>query len=111
MPGTRVRLRRPEHMPLCRASTSCLPLSSKTWMAGTSPALTKKLRYGRMLFYSYPFIFLFLPSTLIGYFVLVRLNHLAPVIWLGLGSPGFSSVSNWSVVAPVLASIALHLVI
>src|SRR5439155_19563968 len=29
MPGTRVRLRRPEHMPLCRASTSCLPLSSK----------------------------------------------------------------------------------
>ena len=29
MPGTRVRLRRPEHMPLCRASTSFLDLSKK----------------------------------------------------------------------------------
>src|SRR5260370_15154980 len=29
MPGTRVRLRWPEHMPWCRASTSCLSLSKK----------------------------------------------------------------------------------
>jgi hypothetical protein len=29
MPGTRVRLRRPEHMPLCRASTSKLHLGKE----------------------------------------------------------------------------------
>ena len=51
-----------------------------------------------MLFNSYPFIFLFLPITLIGYFVLVRLNRLAPVIWLALASLVFYSVSNWQFV-------------
>src|SRR2546423_14284590 len=80
-------------------------------MAGTSPAMTKKPRYGRMLFNSYPFIFLFLPITLIGYFVLVRLNHLAPVIWLALASLVFYSVSNWQFVLLLLASIAFHYVI
>src|SRR5581483_4321677 len=38
MPGTRVRLRRPEHRLLCRASTSSY--LQKAWMAGTSPAMT-----------------------------------------------------------------------
>src|SRR6266566_4304238 len=80
-------------------------------MAGTSPAMTKKLRYGRMLFNSYPFIFLFLPITLIGYFVLVRLNHLAPVILLALASLVFYSVSNWQFVLLLLASIAFNYVI
>ncbi len=42
MPGTRVRLRRPEHMPLCRASTSWVCAQArKTWMAGTSSAKTR----------------------------------------------------------------------
>ena len=64
-----------------------------------------------MLFNSYPFIFLFLPITLIGYFVLVRLNHLAPVIWLALASLVFYSVSNWQFVLLLLASIAFNSVI
>src|SRR6266436_2327953 len=61
-----------------------------------------------MLFNSYPFIFLFLPITLIGYFVLVRLNHLAPVIWLALASLAFYSFSNWQFVLLLLASIAFN---
>jgi alginate O-acetyltransferase complex protein AlgI len=64
-----------------------------------------------MLFNSYPFIFLFLPVTLIGYFVLVRLNYLAPVIWLALASLVFYSVSNWQFVLLLLASIAFNYVI
>src|SRR5438874_10110851 len=64
-----------------------------------------------MLFNSYPFIFLFLPITLIGYFVLVRLNHLATVIWLALASLVFYSVSNWQFVLLLLASIAFNYVI
>src|SRR5258707_4545283 len=64
-----------------------------------------------MLFNSYPFIFLFLPITLIGYFVLVRVNHLAPVIWLALASLVFYSVSNWQFVLLLLASVAFNYVI
>src|SRR5258706_12389975 len=74
------------------------------------PAMTK-LRQGRMLFNSYQFIFLFLPITLIGYFVLVRLNRLAPVIWLALASLVFYSVSNWQFVLLLLASVAFNYVI
>ena len=64
-----------------------------------------------MLFNSYPFIFLFLPIVLIGYFSLVRLNHLAPVIWLALASLVFYSVSNWQFVPLLLASVAFNYVI
>jgi len=64
-----------------------------------------------MLFNSYPFIFLFLPIALIGYFVLVRLNHLAPVIWLALASLAFYSVSNWQFVLLLVASVAFNYVI
>src|SRR5712672_1324555 len=64
-----------------------------------------------MLFNSYQFIFLFLPITLIGYFVLVRLNHLARVIWLALASLVFYSVSNWQFVLLLLASVAFNYVI
>src|SRR6267378_4150019 len=61
-----------------------------------------------MLFNSYQFVFLFLPLTLIGYFVLVRLNRLAPVIWLALASLVFYSVSNWQFVLLLLASVAFN---
>src|SRR6202049_3128279 len=61
-----------------------------------------------MLFNSYPFIFLFLPIVLIGYFALVRLNHLAPVICLALASLVFYSVSNWQFVLFLLASVAFN---
>jgi alginate O-acetyltransferase complex protein AlgI len=64
-----------------------------------------------MLFNSYPFIFLFLPIALLGYFVLGRLDNLAPVIWLALASLAFYSVSNWQFVALLLASIAFNYVI
>jgi hypothetical protein len=56
-------------------------------------------------------IFLFLPISLIGYFALVRLNHLAPVIWLALASLVFYSVSNWQFVLLLLASVAFNYVI
>src|ERR1700676_2043853 len=61
-----------------------------------------------MLFNSYPFIFLFLPIVLIGYFALVRLNHLAPVIWVALASLVFYSGSNWQFVLFLLASVAFN---
>jgi alginate O-acetyltransferase complex protein AlgI len=61
-----------------------------------------------MLFNSYPFIFLFLPIALVGYFALGRLGQLAPVIWLALASLAFYAVSNWQFVALLLASIAFN---
>jgi alginate O-acetyltransferase complex protein AlgI len=61
-----------------------------------------------MLFNSYPFIFLFLPIALIGYFVLGRLGNLAPVIWLALASLIFYSASNWQFVLLLLASVAFN---
>jgi alginate O-acetyltransferase complex protein AlgI len=64
-----------------------------------------------MLFNSYPFIFLFLPIALLGYFVLGRVGNLAPVVWLALASLAFYSVSNWQFVALLLASIAFNYVI
>ena len=64
-----------------------------------------------MLFNSYPFIFLFLPMALVGYFALGRLGQLAPVIWLALASLAFYAVSNWQFVALLLASIAFNYLI
>src|SRR3982074_196224 len=61
-----------------------------------------------MLFNSYPFIFLFLPIALIGYFALGRLGNLAPVMWLALASLVFYSVSNWQFVLLLLASVAFN---
>src|SRR5260370_38523333 len=63
---------------------------------------------GLMLFNSYPFIFLFLPITLLGYFALGRRGHLAPVIWLALASLAFYSFGNWQFVALLLGSIAFN---
>jgi alginate O-acetyltransferase complex protein AlgI len=61
-----------------------------------------------MLFNSYPFIFLFLPIALFGYFALGRFSNLAPVIWLALASLAFYAVSNRQFVALLLASIAFN---
>jgi alginate O-acetyltransferase complex protein AlgI len=63
---------------------------------------------GLMLFNSYPFIFLFLPITLLGHFALGRSSHLAPVIWLALASLAFYSLGNWQFVALLLGSIAFN---
>jgi D-alanyl-lipoteichoic acid acyltransferase DltB (MBOAT superfamily) len=61
-----------------------------------------------MLFNSYPFIFIFLPAALAGYFAANRLGTTAPVIWLALASLIFYSFSNWPFVALLLASIAFN---
>jgi D-alanyl-lipoteichoic acid acyltransferase DltB (MBOAT superfamily) len=61
-----------------------------------------------MLFNSYPFIFLFLPIALAGYFWLGRSGNLAPVLWLALASLAFYSVSNWQFVGLLLASVAFN---
>jgi D-alanyl-lipoteichoic acid acyltransferase DltB (MBOAT superfamily) len=61
-----------------------------------------------MLFNSYPFIFVFLPMALAGYFWLGRSSNLAPVWWLALASLVFYSVSNWQFVGLLLASVAFN---
>src|ERR1700760_2292313 len=61
-----------------------------------------------MLFNSYPFIFVFLPAVLFGYFLTGRFGAQAPVIWLALASLVFYSFSNWPFVALLLASIAFN---
>ncbi len=63
---------------------------------------------GPMLFNSYPFIFVFLPIALAGYFWLGRSSNLAPVWWLALASLTFYSVSNWQFVGLLLASVAFN---
>jgi alginate O-acetyltransferase complex protein AlgI len=61
-----------------------------------------------MLFNSYPFIFLFLPIVLFGYFALGRRGDLAPVIWLALASLAFYAFSGWQFVPLLVASIAFN---
>jgi alginate O-acetyltransferase complex protein AlgI len=63
---------------------------------------------GPMLFNSYPFIFVFLPIALAGYFWLGCSSNLAPVVWLALASLAFYSVSNWQFVGLLLASVAFN---
>jgi alginate O-acetyltransferase complex protein AlgI len=63
---------------------------------------------GPMLFNSYPFIFVFLPIVLAGYFWLGRSSNLAPAVWLALASLVFYSVSNWQFVGLLLASVAFN---
>ncbi len=61
-----------------------------------------------MLFNSYPFIFLFLPIALLGYFLLGNISGLAPILWLALASLVFYSVSNWQFVPLLLVSVAFN---
>jgi D-alanyl-lipoteichoic acid acyltransferase DltB (MBOAT superfamily) len=61
-----------------------------------------------MLFNSYPFIFIFLPVVLAGYFAANRLGAQVSVTWLALASLTFYSFSNWPFVALLLASIAFN---
>jgi D-alanyl-lipoteichoic acid acyltransferase DltB (MBOAT superfamily) len=61
-----------------------------------------------MLFNSYPFIFLFLPAVLLGYFALGRRGGLAPVVWLALASLTFYAFSGWRFVPLLAASIAFN---
>ncbi|GLR95224.1 D-alanyl-lipoteichoic acid acyltransferase DltB (MBOAT superfamily) [Bradyrhizobium liaoningense] len=61
-----------------------------------------------MLFNSYPFILLFLPVVLAGYFWLGRRSNLAPVIWLALASITFYAIGSWQFLALLLVSIAFN---
>lgn len=61
-----------------------------------------------MLFNSYPFILLFLPIVLAGYFQLGRRSNLAPVIWLALASITFYAIGSWQFLALLLLSIAFN---
>jgi D-alanyl-lipoteichoic acid acyltransferase DltB (MBOAT superfamily) len=61
-----------------------------------------------MLFNSYPFILLFLPVVLAGYFWLGRGGNLAPVVWLALASLTFYCIGNWQFVGLLVASIAFN---
>jgi D-alanyl-lipoteichoic acid acyltransferase DltB (MBOAT superfamily) len=61
-----------------------------------------------MLFNSYPFIFVFLPIVLAGYFLLGRSRDLAPVVWLAAASLLFYAVGNWQFVPLLVGSIAFN---
>ncbi|WP_298240248.1 MBOAT family protein [uncultured Bradyrhizobium sp.] len=61
-----------------------------------------------MLFNSYPFILLFLPIVLAGYFWLGRHSNLTPVIWLALASLAFYAIGSWQFSGLLLLSIAFN---
>ena len=58
-----------------------------------------------MLFNSYPFIFLFLPAVLLGYFATGRYRNRRPVIWLVVASVAFYAFGNWQFVPLLLVSV------
>jgi D-alanyl-lipoteichoic acid acyltransferase DltB (MBOAT superfamily) len=65
-----------------------------------------------MLFNSYPFIFLFLPVALVGYFILnKRKLVIAGKVWLALASVVFYAYWNVKFVALLLASICFNYVV
>src|SRR5436309_6645758 len=61
-----------------------------------------------MLFNSCPFIFVFLPVVLAGYFRLAGAGNLAPVWWLAFASLVFYAVGNWQFVPLLIGSIAFN---
>lgn len=61
-----------------------------------------------MLFNSYEFLFVFLPISLAGFFVLARIGTRFAAAWLGLASLGFYGFWNPKFVALLLASIATN---
>src|SRR5437879_1881435 len=61
-----------------------------------------------MLFNSHSFIFLFLPTVLLGYFALGHRSNLAPVVWLTLASLVFYAFGGWQFVPLLLVSIAFN---
>src|SRR5690348_1405717 len=59
-----------------------------------------------MLFNSYTFLFVFLPTVLAGFFLLARRSHVAAAAWLMLASLVFYGWWNPAYVPLLLASIA-----
>lgn len=63
-----------------------------------------------MLFNSYEFLFLFLPVTLAGFFILGGVSHRLAALWLGLASIFFYGYWNPKFVALLLASIGVNFI-
>ncbi len=61
-----------------------------------------------MLFNSYPFLFLFLPIVLVGYFQLARASHRVAAGWLTLASLFFYGYWNAAYVVLLLASMVCN---
>jgi alginate O-acetyltransferase complex protein AlgI len=61
-----------------------------------------------MLFNTYPFIFVYLPIVLAGFFLISRASHVAAICWLGLLSLVFYGYGNPKLVFLLLLSIALN---
>ena len=61
-----------------------------------------------MLFNSYPFVFVFLPVTLAGFFLIARASHTLAAGWLTLASLAFYGWWNPVYVLLLLASIAFN---
>jgi D-alanyl-lipoteichoic acid acyltransferase DltB (MBOAT superfamily) len=64
-----------------------------------------------VLFHSYPFIGLFLPITLIGFFLIATRSHAFAALWLGLASLFFYGWWNPKYVPLLLASIAFNFLV
>jgi D-alanyl-lipoteichoic acid acyltransferase DltB (MBOAT superfamily) len=61
-----------------------------------------------MLFNSYEFLFLFLPATLLGYYVIGRFSHSGALIWLSGASLVFYASGAQSNLTLILSSICLN---
>lgn len=61
-----------------------------------------------MLFNSAPFIFLYLPITLLGFFLIGRVGMAGAVLWLGAASLAFYVYWDFSVAPILLASIVFN---
>lgn len=64
-----------------------------------------------MLFNSYPFIFVFLPAVLCGYFLIGRRSFAMAAFWVGLASLAFYAWWNPRYVILLLVSIAVNFLI
>ena len=61
-----------------------------------------------MLFNSYPFIFVYLPIVLVGFFVISRKTQLGGIFWLGLLSLVFYGYANPKLICLLLVSIVIN---
>lgn len=61
-----------------------------------------------MLFNSYPFVFVFLPIVLLGFFLIARASHLLAALWLALASLFFYGWWNSKYVLLLLLSVAFN---
>jgi alginate O-acetyltransferase complex protein AlgI len=61
-----------------------------------------------VLFNSHEFLFLFLPVTLVGYYLIGRFSHTGALVWLGAASVVFYSSGAQANLTLIIASICLN---